>query len=134
MTYTVLTQGPLDEAFLISEAPGHRSREVVTLKSGAKYQAGSVLAAEYDAGTPQNGETPAIPPAPTGYYVLASDTALDGAVLCRTTDATDEATDAAVIARDAEVKDSELVLKSGTSLAEATAILAATGIIVRKSI
>ena len=44
---TVLTMGPTDEGFIISEANGFRSRGVRTLKSGSVYEPGSVVVAEH---------------------------------------------------------------------------------------
>lgn len=40
---TTLTEGKHAEEFLVSEAPGHRSREAVTIASGANLVAGTVL-------------------------------------------------------------------------------------------
>lgn len=106
----VFVESPRNAAWLISEANGSRSREVVRLAAGHKYLTGSLVG--------DNG-------------ALITDAATKASIVYMTIDATDGAVDATVIARDAEVIGELLVLPAGVSLAEATAILAATGIIVR---
>jgi hypothetical protein len=140
-----LTRRPLDEGFLLSEANGFRSRAAVTLKAGADYDAGSVLVAEYTQSEP--GDPDAEPPVQasgydtaTGKHVLATKALLDAyetddvVILCRRTNATEAAVDAAVIARDAEVKDSELIVGAATTVDDVKAALTAKGIIVRAAI
>ncbi|WP_279482257.1 head decoration protein [Aureimonas sp. SK2] len=112
-----------DEAFLLAEANGFRSRGKVVLKAGADYQAGTVLEAEEVAGDP------------TGFAIpyVGAETAF---VLCRHVDATDAApltgVEAAVIESDAEVKRHELTLPTvPAAAASAVAALAAVGIKVR---
>ena len=112
-----LTENPRTGGFLLSEDNGTRSRETVTLASGnGEIVAGTVL------GVLDSG----------GEYAPYDDAATDGtetaaAVLWATTDTTDAAIDAAVIARDAEVIESEL---TGIDAAGVTD-LASVGIIAR---
>lgn len=105
-----------DEAFLLSEANGFRSRGTVKLKAGAAYQAGSVLKAEE---TTVGGVTTA-----TGFHVLSDGSDAKLVILCRYTDATAEATEAAVIESDAEVKPGELTFKQPTTPVKTKAGLA----------
>lgn len=131
-----LTRRPLNEGFLLSEANGFRSRETVTLKAGSAYQAGSVLIAEYVEAVADSGNFNTA----TGKHILATAalvvaySTVSAAVLCRYTDATDGAVDAAVIARDAEVKDTELVFGADTDVDDLRAALEAKGIAVRAAI
>jgi hypothetical protein len=140
-----LTRRPLDEAFLISEANGGRSRGVVTLKAGAVYMPGSVLIAELIQSEP--GDPGAEPPVPasgydtlTGKHVLATADAIadfgttEAVILCRYTNATAGAEDAAVIARDAVVKDSELIVGAATTLADVEAAITKNGTVIRAAI
>lgn len=121
-----LTMGPRDEAFLISEANGFRSRDAITLKqSNAVYQPGSVvvlLAGKYELATATNMDD--------GDDGLAGDLA----IVARYTDATLGDADAAAITGDAEVKDSELVLDATLDVDDVAPLLAAKGIKVRETI
>lgn len=121
-----LTMGPRDEAFLISEANGFRSRDAITLKqSTAVYQPGSVvvlLAGKYELATATNLSD--------GDDGLAGDLA----IVARYTDATLGDADAAAITADAEVKDSELVLDASIDVDDVVPLLAAKGIKVRGTI
>jgi len=121
-----LVMGPRDEAFLITEANGFRSRDTITLKqSVSPYLPGSVVALV------------------TGKYELATATNLDDgdeglagdlAIVARYTDATLGDADAAAITADAEVKDSELVLDASLDVDDVAPLLAAKGIKVREAI
>ena len=117
---------PRDEAFLISEANGFRSRDAVTLKqSTAVYQPGSIvvlLAGKYELATATNLDD--------GSDGLAGDLA----IVARFTDATLGDADAAAITGDAEVKDSELVLDASIDVDDVVPLLAAKGIKVRDTI
>lgn len=111
-----LTENPRTGGFLLSEDNGTRSRETVTLAAGN---------GELDAGTVLGVVTA------SGEYAPYDDTATDGsevasAVLWASADTT-AAVDAAVIARDAEVIESEL---TGIDAAGVTD-LASVGIIAR---
>ena len=133
---TVLTMGKADEGFLMSEENAGRSREVIDLKAGSAYEAGSVLLAEYEESVAESGNFDTA----TGVYVLATNAlvtaydTLDAVVLARAVDATDASEKGVVIARDAQVKDTELVLGASTTVANVTAALKANGIIVRAAI
>jgi hypothetical protein len=100
------TEHPRQLAFLLSEAPGTLSRDVVTVLSGAGIlEAGTVLAKV----------------TASSKYVKAVDAAADGsqtavAVLARRVDATSaDVTDALVVANDAEVKDDMLIFDASVS-------------------
>lgn len=93
-------------AFILEEAPGTLSRDVVTIASGAgKLEAGTVLG-KLTAG---------------GKYVPSPDAGADGsqvaiAVLAYAVDATSaDVTDAVVIANDAEVKNPMLIFHASVS-------------------
>lgn len=110
--------------FILSEANGKRSRENITIASGAgKLPAGTVL-----------GKVTS-----TGFYVAYDNDATNGSqtavgVLIAGVDATSSQVAAAMIARDAEVNENELVWDddNGTSDINAgIADLANVGIIVR---
>lgn len=131
---TVLTMGPADEGFIISEANGFRSRGVRTLKSGSVYEPGSVVVAEHE---DDSGSY-----VPTGKHVLATASDietwgavdLDAAIVLRRTDATGGAAEASVIDCDAEVNSDELTVGEDTDLDDVAAALAAKGIKVREAI
>lgn len=131
----VLTMGPVDEGFLLSEAPGFRSRDTRTLKTGGIYQPGSVVIAEHvddDGYEPTGVHILATAAAIAAYGVPAA--ALDAAIVCRRTDATDASTVAAVIDADAEVKDDELIVGADTDLDDVAEALAVKGIKIRRAI
>lgn len=121
-----LTMGPRDEAFLISEANGFRSRDTITLKqSNAVYQPGSVvvlLAGKYELATATNMDD--------GDDGLAGDLA----IVARYTDATLGDADAAAITGDAEVKGSELIFDASLTLTDVKPLLMSKGIKVRETI
>lgn len=131
----VLTMGPVDEGFLLSEAPGFRSRDTRTLKTGGIYQPGSVVIAEH---VDDDGYEP------TGLHILATAAAiaaygvpvasLDAAIVSRRTDATAASVDGAVIDVDAEVKDDELIVGAATDLDDVAEALAVKGIKIRRAI
>ncbi|OCW56285.1 head decoration protein [Hoeflea olei] len=120
---TVLTQGKVDEGFLIGELNTRMSRETVTLAAGT-YASGSVVISDEG-----------------GNYALATqalvDADVDGdatyAIVARNCSGT-EAFPAAVIADTAAVKDSELVLGSGLTVAEVKPLLAKSKIKVRNAV
>lgn len=110
---TTLTEGPRTAGYLISEANGTRSREVVTLASGHVYQPGAVL-----------GKVTA-----TEKYVPLAPDANDGsekaaAVLYAGVDATDGDKPGVITARDSEVQTTELVFAAGITPEQTTAALA----------
>lgn len=119
---TPLSEGRHTGEFLISEAPGKRSRENVTIVSGQDIGAGQVL-----------GKITA-----SSKYTALDQGASDGSqtaagILLGACDATDGDTAAAIIARDAEVNGetldwgSESAAEITTGLAE----LLTLGIVVR---
>jgi hypothetical protein len=120
---TVINESRHAGEFMVSEANGHRSREVVTIASGAALEAGTVL-----------GKVTA-----SGNYKLHDAAAADGsenavAVLYARADASGGDVQATAIVRDAEVADGALTFKSGISGADRTAAiadLATVGIIAR---
>jgi hypothetical protein len=118
--------GPRDEAFLLSEANGFRSRDAITLKqSTAVYQPGSVvvlLAGKYELATATNLDD--------GSDGLTGDLA----IVARYTDATLGDADAAAITADAEVKDSELILDPSLTLDDVKPLLASKGLKARETI
>lgn len=132
----LLTMGPVDEGFLLSEASGFRSRDAVTLKSGSVYKSGSVVIAEFTESVAGSGNFNVR----TGKHVLATAALLaaystdEAVIVARRVDATAADKAAGVIARDAEVKDSELTVGAATTVADVEAALAARGIIVREAI
>ncbi|MGQ5718855.1 head decoration protein [Pseudochrobactrum asaccharolyticum] len=121
-----LTMGPREEAFLISEANGFRSRDAIALKqSNAVYQPGSVvvsLAGKYELATATNLDD--------GDDGLAGDVA----IVARYNDATLGDVIAAAITNDAEVKNSDLVLDASINVNDVAPLLAAKGIKVRETI
>lgn len=118
---TILTEGVHTAEFLISEANGHRSREVVTIAMGEDLVAGTVL-----------GKITA-----NGQYVAHDPDASDGSetaagVLYAAVDATAAPAEAVAIVRDAEVRRSSLTCADDSAgEIEAVAELAAIGIIAR---
>lgn len=125
---TTLTEGQHTAEFIVSEASGKRSREVVSIGGSASHPAGTIL---------HNSSGTYIPLVVTED---TTDTISDAdAVLYAATDATDAAVDAVVIARDAEVNWAELVYpaaadtstESADLIADIKANLALAGIIVR---
>jgi hypothetical protein len=101
---TVISEGQHTGEFIVSEANGSRSREVVTLLSGSNLKAGAVL-----------GKVAA-----TGKYKECNPANSDGsqtaaAVLYDNVDATAADAEAVVIARDAEVNKAELQWFDGAS-------------------
>lgn len=125
---TTLTEGQHTAEFIVSEASGKRSREVVSIGGSAAHPAGTLL---------HNSSGTYIPLAVTED---TPDTITDAdAVLYAATDATGGAVDAVVIARDAEVNWAELVYPAAADtsddsadlIADIKANLALAGIIVR---
>lgn len=125
---TTLTEGQHTAEFIVSEASGKRSREVVSIGGSASHPAGTIL---------HNSSGTYIPLAVTED---TTDTISDAdAVLYAATDATGGAVDAVVIARDAEVNWAELVYPAAADtssdsadlIADIKANLALAGIIVR---
>lgn len=121
---TVLTEGNHRAEFLVSEANGTRSREIVTVLSATALEPGTVLALQDDS-----------------YYVAldedatSSDISVAVAVLYDAVDAdSSDGLPAVAIVRDAEVNGAELIWPTGISAGDKTtaiAQLAAAGIIVR---
>lgn len=121
---TVLTEGNHRAEFLVSEANGTRSREIVTVLSATALEPGTVLALQDDS-----------------YYVpldedaTSSDISVAVAVLYDHVDAdSSDGLPAVAIVRDAEVNGAELIWPTGISAGDKTAAiaqLAAAGIIVR---
>ena len=121
---TVLTEGNHRAEFLVSEANGTRSREIVTVISATALEPGTVLALQDDS-----------------YYVpldedaTSSDISVAAAVLYDAVDAdSSDGLPAVAIVRDAEVTGAELIWPTGISAGDKTtaiAQLAAAGIIVR---
>lgn len=117
-----LTEGMHAGEFIVSEANGSRSREVVTIDTGALV-AGEVL-----------GKITA-----SGKYVAFNQDGADGSeaaagILYDNTDATDADQSAVAIMRDAEVGAADLTWPADIEAAEKTAALAelaALGIIAR---
>lgn len=120
---TTLTEGPRDAGYLISEANGTRSREVVTLASGHDYLPGTVL-----------GHVTA-----TDKYVPVDPAANDGsqkaaAVLYARVDATLADKPGVITARDSEVQAAALILPGAITPEQTTTALAelsALGIVAR---
>jgi hypothetical protein len=120
------TEGKHPGEFIISEANGHRSREVVTIDNGADLVAGTVL------GKITVG----------GKYIAADQDAGDGsdaavAILYADAAAASAEVQAVVIVRDAEVNRDELTFHANNDAGEITELigdLATVGIIVRESL
>lgn len=120
---TVFTEGKRAAEFLVSEANGARSRDVVTIAQSAALEPGAVL-----------GKVTA-----TGKYVALDPAAVTGAetaasLLYAAADAAAADVSAVAILRDAEINGAELVWPTGIAADQkvsAIASLAALGIIVR---
>lgn len=118
---TVKTEGFHAGHFIISEANGHRSREVITVKQGEVLDAGAVIALQTSTGKYieyQNDETS-----------LAAK-----AILFDNVDATDGDVEAVALVRDCEVNGAELqwAATEDTGDRDAAVVdLATQGIIVR---
>lgn len=120
---TTFTEGPHTAGYLISEANGTLSREVVTLLAGNNLLPGTVL-----------GRITA-----SDKYTQVAPAATDGsekavAVLFAPVDATDADHAAVVTARDAEVAAAALVLPATVTTPQKTAVLdqlASVGIVAR---
>lgn len=121
---TVKTEGYHAGHFIISEANGHRSREVVTIKQGEVLSAGAVISLQTS----------------TNKYIgyQNDETALAAkAILFDNVDATDGDVEAVAIVRDAEVNGSDLQWETSEDTGDRDAAvtdLATVGIIVRGSI
>ncbi|PZU59824.1 MAG: head decoration protein [Sphingobium sp.] len=123
---TTLTETVHAAEHIVSEANGDLSREKITLKSGQKYGAATVLAKFTSGGD-------------TGKYTKLTPAASDGsqtacATLYADVDATSADTPGVAHVRDCEVNGDIIIFPSGISAPnKATAItnLAAVGIIVR---
>lgn len=119
---TTIVEKNRNEDFILTEANGCRSRETVSLASGQDYESGSIVA-QYDGAAVYEL---------VNAINLAGATDVDAvAIVCRHTNATDSAKDAAVIARDAEVVDTELVFGDGITLTDVAGYLKSAGIVVR---
>ena len=120
---TVLTEGMHTGEYLVSEASGTRSREVVTLVSGQSVVAGEVL-----------GKITA-----SGKYAAHDEGASDGtenavAISFAAVDASSADANCVITARDSEVNGTELTWPDGIAANDKTdgiASLATVGIIVR---
>lgn len=120
---TVLTEGRHTAEYILSEANGHRSREVGTLLAGNKLVPGTVLGRI----TASSKLTVLTPGASDGSQTAAG-------VLYDDVDATSADKAAVYTARDSEVKGLALTWPAGISAPNKTAAiteLAALGIIVR---
>jgi len=121
-----LIMNPRDEAFLLTEANGFRSRDAITLKQAeSPYFPGSVVALV------------------SGTYELATATILDDgeeglagdlAIVARYTDATAGDAVVAAITSDAEVKDTGLTLDGSLDIDDVAPLLAVKGIKVREAV
>lgn len=120
---TVLTEGKRAADFIVSEANGARSRDVITIAQSAALQPGTVL-----------GKITA-----TAKYVALDPAANTGAetaagILYAAADATGADVRQTAILRDAEVNGAELAWPDGITAGQKTAAvadLAALGIIIR---
>ena len=121
-----LTEGKHPGEFIISEANGHRSREVVTIDNGADLVARTVLDL----------------PTGTTKYIACDQDASDGsetavAILYADAAAASAEVEAVAIVRDAEVNRDELTFAAANDAGEITELiadLAAVGIIVRDTL
>ena len=111
---TVLHEGKHTGEFLVSEGNGQISREVVTIAEGQNLQVGAVLGKLTSGGN---------------YTALATTGSLGNevaaAILFDAVDATDAEKAGVIIARLAEVRESDLVWPTGISGGAKTAALAA---------
>lgn len=121
---TVVNEGQHAGGFLLSDANGTRSRDIVKIASGAgALKAGTVL-----------GRV-----AVSGEYVIYNPANVDGsevaaAVLYGNVDASTAAANAVAVVRDAEINKSELIWFSGATVDQinaGVANLATVGIIAR---
>lgn len=127
---TTTTEGRHTAEYLVSEANGTRSREVVTLLAGNKLPAGAVLA-RLTTGA-NTGKYTVLNPASTADP--ADGTKAAAAVLFAAVDATDGDRPAVITARDSEVKAAVLgwpAAISGPQKTTALGELAALGIVAR---
>lgn len=118
-----LTEGRHTAEFIVSEANGDRSREVVTIAKSGKLEAGAVLGVVTSSGKYKAHAAGA-----------GNGTENAAAVLYAPTDATDADTKAVAIVRDAEVALGAIGFASGISEPNKTAAvesLADNGIIAR---
>lgn len=120
---TTKTEGSHAGAFIISEANGHRSREVVTIEAGHILEAGAVLAKN----------------ALNTYEEYNNDGSNNAAagILVYPVDSSDGTVQATVIVRDAEVNGPELVWADTEDTGDRDAAvvdLKALGIIVRGNV
>lgn len=117
----IRTEGPRTFGFVLSEAEFGRSRDEVTIASGAGVlESGTVL-----------GKITA-----SGKFKPAVDASTDGseiaaAVLAHRVDATSADAQAVIVARAAQVKKPELIYADGATEADMDAGLTAAGIVVR---
>lgn len=126
-----LTEGRYAAEFLMSEANGMRSRETVTIVSGAGVIAPGTVLGKYTSGTNSGKYSPA--PNAAADPDVGNQTAV--AVALYGCDATSAAATCVVVARDAEVNRNMLTYASSvddaTKKATKATQLAAVGIIVR---
>ena len=118
-----ITEGRHAAEFMISEAPGHRSRDTGTLASGSKLQAGTVLGQ-----STTTGDFKALNLDSTAGYETPA------AILYDNVDATGGDKTVTLIARDAEVDGGAMTYPAGITAEDKQAAidaLAAAGIIVR---
>lgn len=118
---TIKTEGQHAGHFIISEANGHRSREVITVKSGEVLNAGAVIALQSS----------------TGKYIEYQNDETDlaaKAILFDNVDASDGDVEAVALVRDCEVKGANLQWADTEDTGDRDAAvtdLALQGIIVR---
>lgn len=120
---TVLTEGRSTAEFVVSEANGARSRDVVTIASGEVLEPGTVLGT-----VTASGKSVQLNPAAADGSEAAA------AILYEGVDASAADATRTAVVRDAEVNGGEIVWPAGiTDPDKATAIgqLAALGILVR---
>jgi hypothetical protein len=119
---TVKTEGPHSGGFIVSEANGHRSREIITIAAGQVLQAGAVLAVLAGVYEEYNNDA--------SFNAAA-------AILLDNVDASDGAVRATALVRDCEVNGGELVFADSEDSGDrdaAVADLKALGIIVRGNV
>lgn len=127
---TIYTEGRHAAEHIVSEANGTRSREVITLKSGKKYEAGAVLA-KIATGA-DTGKYTSLDPASAANP--ADGTKVAAAVLFADVDATAVDRPGVITIRDSELKRVALGWPAGaTDAQKKTALgeLAALGIVAR---
>ncbi len=122
------TESLRNMAALLSEANGHRSRETVTIASGAGVLAAGMVLGKITASAKYI-------PSPAAQVAGKEGAETATAVLGHGVDATSADVEAVVIARDAEVKAAMLVydasVDDATKISAKTTQLAAVGTIVR---